>query len=578
MLSGNEAIARGAYEAGVRVAAAYPGTPSTEILENIVKYDTIYAEWSPNEKVALEVAIGASFGGARSLSTMKHVGVNVAADPLLTAAYIGVNAGLVLVSADDPGMHSSQNEQDNRHYARFAKIPMLEPSDSQECKDFTIRAFELSEVYDTPILLRTTTRVNHGKTVVNLLEPQAPVYRKFERNLQKYVMIPAYGMKRHVFVEDRMRRMAEFANTTDLNRVEWADTSIGVITSGISYQYVKEAAPNASVLKLGLTYPLPEKLIRDFASRVTTLYVVEELDPFLEDQIKALGIDVIGKERFSIIGELNPAAVAAGIAGDQVEVPAPSSVPGRPPVLCPGCPHRGFFHVLGKMKAIVTGDIGCYTLSVLPPLETIDTCVCMGASIGTALGMKRAMSADDSRPVVAVLGDSTFVHSGITGLIDAVYNKTAATVCILDNSITAMTGGQQNPSTGKTLMGENSPALDLPALCRAIGVRDVLEVDPYDLDAVEKAFKYAIGTDEPSVIITNRPCVLIDKSSKPVPPTVDCEKCTGCGLCLRIGCPAIETVPAEGGKRKAVINTDLCTSCDVCAQICRFGAIGRGQK
>lgn len=575
LLSGNEAIARGAYEAGVRVAAGYPGTPSTEILENIIAYDTIYAEWSPNEKVALEVAIGASYGGARSLATMKHVGVNVAADPLLTASYTGVNGGLVLVSADDPGMHSSQNEQDNRHYARFAKIPMLEPSNSQEAKDFTVLAFEISEEYDTPVLLRTTTRVNHAKSVVHLSLPVDPVYKTFERNPQKYVMIPAYGMKRHVFVEERLQRLSQLSDSTDINTIEWKDRSIGVITSGISYQYVLEAAPNASVLKLGMTYPIPETLIRDFASKVERVYVVEELDPFLEEQIRALGLTIDGKEHFSITGELNSRVVAAGFAGQNAEMQAPVDVPGRPPVLCPGCPHRGFFHVLKKMNAIITGDIGCYTLSVLPPLETMDTCICMGASIGNALGMQRALSPDDRRPVIAVLGDSTFVHSGITGLIDAVYNSTAATICILDNSITAMTGGQENPASGKTLMGTPAPELDLEALVRAIGVEEVVTVDPCDLVAVERALSYAVRTNKPSVIITSRPCVLIDKNVKKPKPVVDENKCTGCQMCFRIGCPAIESVNIEGGRLKVGINANLCNSCGVCQQVCRFEAISR---
>jgi len=584
LLSGNEAIARGAYEAGVRVAAGYPGTPSTEILENIVRYDTIYAEWSPNEKVAFEVALGAAYGGARALAAMKHVGVNVASDPLLTASYTGVNAGLVLVSADDPGMHSSQNEQDNRHYARFAKIPMLEPSDSQEAKDFTIRAFQISEEYDTPVLLRTTTRVSHGKSVVHLGEPQKPVAGRFERNFQKYVMIPAYGIKRHVLVEERMLRLRDLADSTDLNVIEWGNPPrrIGVITSGISYQYVKEVVPDASVLKLGMTYPIPERLIREFASKVEALYVVEELDPFLEEQIRALGLKVIGKERFPIVGELSPTIVAAGFAGEKAsstaEPATTAEVPARPPVLCPGCPHRGFFQVLRKLNAIVTGDIGCYTLGVLPPLETMDTCVCMGASIGNALGVKRAMPADDERPVVAVIGDSTFVHAGIPGLIDAVYNSTAATICILDNSTTAMTGGQDHPASGKTLSGQDAPKLDLAALAHAIGVEDVLLVDPYDLTAVENALKYAVQTEKPSVVIASRPCVLIDRRAKAHAAAVEVETCTGCQLCFRIGCPAIESVQMDDGKLKARVNADLCAGCGVCIQVCRAGAIGREQE
>jgi indolepyruvate ferredoxin oxidoreductase alpha subunit len=575
LLLGNEAIARGAYEAGVRVATAYPGTPSTEILENIVKYKEIYAEWSPNEKVAFEVAHGAALGGARALVAMKHVGVNVAADALLTASYTGVNAGLVLVSADDPGMHSSQNEQDNRHYARFAKIPMLEPSDSQEAKDFTIRAFEISEQYDTPVMLRTTTRVNHGTSVVYLSEPSNPFPKNFERNPQKYVMIPAHARKRHVAVEERMAKLREFADSTDLNRVEWGDTSIGVITSGISYQYVKEVVPEASVLKLGVTYPLPERLIGEFAGRVSQLYVVEELDPFLEDQIRALGISVIGKERFPSTGELTPDIVAAGFG---IEAGKPLTldidIPARPPVLCPGCPHRGFFYVLRQLKAIVTGDIGCYTLGVLPPLEAMDTCVCMGAAIGNALGIKRAQSPDDKRPVVAVIGDSTFVHAGIPGLIDAVYNNTAVTVCILDNSTTAMTGGQDHPATGRTLRGEEASKLDLVALSKAVGVEDVLVVDPYDLEAVRNALSYTTQLEKPSVVITSRSCVLKTRGTN-AHAVVDTDLCSGCTLCLRIGCPALEIATGGDGKRVVQVNQTLCSGCGVCMQVCKVGAIRR---
>lgn len=574
LLSGNEAIARGAFEADVRVAAGYPGTPSTEILENIVQYSSIYAEWAPNEKVAFEVALGAAYGGARALAAMKHVGVNVASDPLLTASYTGVNAGFVLVSADDPGMHSSQNEQDNRHYARFAKIPMFEPSDSQEAKDFTVRAFEVSEEYDTPVLLRTTTRVNHGKSVVRLSKPKVNTRGRFERNFCKYVMVPAHGIKRHAVVEERLIRLRDLSNSIDLNFIEWGDSSIGIITSGVSYQYVKEVLPEASVLKLGMTYPIPDKLIRNFAGKVKTLYVVEELDPFLEDQIRALGISVIGKDRFPRIGELNPTLVAVGLG---VEIPKQEAetvpVPPRPPTLCAGCPHRGFFYVLRKLGAIVTGDIGCYTLSVLPPLETMDTCVCMGASIGNALGIKRAMPQDDSRPVVAVIGDSTFVHAGIPGLIDAIYNGTAITVCILDNHTTAMTGGQNHPASGKTLRGEDAPRLDLVALVRAVGVEDVYIVDPYDLASLEAALRDAIQAGKPSVVITNRPCLLIDRKIKRKAVAVNLEACTGCGLCFKLGCPAIESIRADGNRRKAKINADLCSGCEVCIQICRSAAI-----
>lgn len=573
MLSGNEAIARGAFEAGVRVAAGYPGTPSTEILENIVQYERIYSEWSPNEKVALEVAIGSALGGARSLATMKHVGLNVAADPLLTISYTGINAGLVVVSADDPGMHSSQNEQDNRYYARLAKIPMLEPSDSQEAKDFVIRAFEISEKFDTPVLLRTTTRINHGKSVVRLGEPIDPPVGRYEKDAQKYVMIPLNARKRRVRVEERFLQMKEYSDGIDLNFIEWGDKSVGIITSGIAYQYAKEAAPNASFLKLGMTFPLPETLIREFVSQIETLYVVEELDPFLEVQIKALGIEAIGKERFPIIGELSPKLVYSGL-NMVTEVPKTAAeVPPRPPVMCPGCPHRGFFYTLKKYNAAVLGDIGCYSLSALPPIDSMDTCICMGAAVSSAIGVRRAMPEGDNRPVVAVLGDSTFIHSGITGLVDAVYNNTPIVTCILDNSTTAMTGGQENPTTGKTLSGQPAPKLDLRKLALAIGIEDVMVVDPHDLDAVNSALKYAFSLDKPSVIITSRPCVLIDRKKRPAV-KVDSSKCTGCRVCFKLGCPALES-SAEGGPLKAKVNSSLCSGCGVCVQVCRQEAIGR---
>jgi indolepyruvate ferredoxin oxidoreductase alpha subunit len=580
MLSGNEAIARGAYEAGVKVAAGYPGTPSTEILENIVRYPDIYAEWSPNEKVALEVALGAAIAGARALVAMKHVGLNVAADPLFTASYTGVAGGLVVVSADDPGMHSSQNEQDNRNYAPFAKVPMLEPADSEEARDYTVLAFQISEDYDTPVLVRTTTRVSHAKSVVTLKEPLPYQIKEYKTNAEKYVMIPAYARMRRRLVEERTAKLLELSERIPINRIEWNDAKMGIVTSGVSYQYVREVAPDASVLKLGMTWPLPAEMIRKFASRVEMLYVVEELDPYLENHIRALGIEVAGKRLFGPVGELSPDLVARGLFGIEplclLTEAAEESIPARPPVLCPGCPHRPVFYILRKVRAIVTGDIGCYTLSVLPPLETHDTCVCMGASIGVAIGMDKAMGQAQKRPIVAVIGDSTFVHSGITPLVDAVYNKAKITTIILDNRTTAMTGGQDHPATGRTLSGEATHALDLGALARAIGVEHVAVVDPYDLTALEKAIRAAIAFDGPSVVIPNRPCVLIDRSLWEPALVVDEDLCEACGLCFRIGCPGIEGVEAGGKKgRMAYINASMCTGCEICAQVCKFEAISR---
>jgi len=574
LLSGNEAIARGAVEAGVRFAAAYPGTPSTEILETIAARTQIPCQWSPNEKVALEVAFGAALGGARALASMKHVGLNVAADPLMTLSYTGVNGGLVIVSADDPGMHSSQNEQDNRHYARFAKVPLLEPADSQECKDFLLQAFALSEEFDTPVLLRTTTRISHGKSLVALGEPVSLEPRDFVRDPAKYVMIPAHARRRHALVEERLLRLRDLANVARLNRVELGDNKLGVIASGTAYQYVKEACPDASVLKLGMPYPFPDRLVRDFAGSVERLVVVEELDPFLEDHVRALGIECAGKERFSLLGELDPASVAAGCSGRE-RAPAPKppeDLPLRPPVLCPGCPHRGVFHVLRKLKVIATGDIGCYTLSVLPPLQTMDTCVCMGASIGAAHGLERALG--DASRVVGVIGDSTFVHGGIAPLLDIAYNKGTSTVIILDNRTTAMTGHQDHPATGRTARGEETFRLDLAALCRALGVEDVRVADPYDLEAFEEHAKTALANRAPSVIIADRPCVLLDRSSWAGAFTVEEELCTACQRCFQLGCPAI-TLGAEGpkGRRKARIVAELCTGCGLCAQVCPAQAI-----
>jgi len=572
LLTGNEAIARGAWEAGVVVCTAYPGTPSTEITENAAKYTEIYAEWSPNEKVALEVGLGASIGGGRALVSMKHVGVNVAADPLFTLSYTGVNAGLVLVSADDPGMHSSQNEQDNRHFGRAAKIPVLEPSDSQEAKEFTKLAFELSENFDTPVMLRITTRVAHSQSLVELLPRQEVPLKKYEKNIQKYVMMPAYARPRHIAVETRLEKLKEYAETTPFNRIEWNQTKIGVITNGITYQYVKEMLPAASILKLGMSFPLPQKLITAFSKKVDKLYVIEELDPFIEEQVRSWGIAVKGKDVFPVVGELLPEVIAREMNSPRKKVPvtsgAPVSIPVRPPVMCPGCPHRGLFYTLRKLKLTVTGDIGCYTLGAQEPLNAMDTTICMGASIGTALGMEKARGKDFARSLVAVIGDSTFIHSGITGLIDVVYNQGTTTTIILDNRTTAMTGHQDNPVTGFTIKGTPAKEIDLALLAKAVGVERVVEVDPFDLKKLETVIKEEVTAEEPSVIICKRKCALIDKTTAASPCIVSEETCTGCFRCLRLGCPCIMK-----NEQKARINTTQCVGCNLCAEVCTFGAI-----
>ena len=593
ILSGNEAIARGAFECGVTVASAYPGTPSTEILENIAKYEGIYSEWAPNEKVALEVGAGASFGGARALVAMKHVGVNVAADPLFTLAYTGVKGGLVVVTADDPELHSSQNEQDNRNYARFAKIPMLEPSDSREAKEFLKIAFDMSEKYDTPVFLRTTTRISHSKSIVDMGEPKkSPVSLEIEKNPTKLVMLPANARRRHPIVEDRLEELKAFAEEFPENREEMNDTGFGIITSGASYQYAKEVFPDYSYLKLGLVNPLPEKVIRKFAEKVDKLYVIEELDPFLEDQIKAMGIKISGKEFFPICGEFNPLIIEDALSGpchQKREEGISLKLPPRPPNMCPGCGYRGIFYTFNKMKLFVTGDIGCYTLGFLPPLSAIDTCVSMGGSIGHAMGLDKALGDKARGKVVAVIGDSTFMHSGITGLLDVVYNKGASTVVILDNRTTAMTGRQEHPGTGFTLKGEPTRKVDIVRLCRGLGVDHVRTVNPLDLEEVEEALKEELSRNEPSVIVSQSPCVLLKRErleeSKPL--TVFNEKCNGCKACIRLGCPAIEwknikdaseetDLTAENKKRKgfAVIDGTLCTGCGLCEQLCKFEAIG----
>lgn len=569
---GNEAVARGAWEAGVRVATAYPGTPSTEITENIAKYNDVYCEWSPNEKVALEVAIGASMGGARALCCMKHVGVNVAADPLFTAAYTGVNGGLVLVVADDPGMHSSQNEQDSRFYARSAHIPMLEPASSAECKAYVQRAFELSETYDTPVMLRLVTRIAHARSLVELGERQNIELKPYEKNIAKNVMMPGNAIKRHVAVEARETRLKAEIGTLGLNTVEMASSKLGVICSGSAYNYVKEALPDASVLKLGMVYPLDEKLIRDFAAKVEKLVVIEELEPFFEDAIKAMGIEVSGKEKTGLQGELFARKVATLFAdAPDAGAQETSDIPKRPPVLCPGCPHRAVFYTLKKLGLTVAADIGCYTLGAMPPLSSVDTVVCMGASIGMAMGLEKARGREFAKNTVAVIGDSTFVHSGITGLVNVVYNQSNATVIVVDNSTTGMTGHQPNPTTGFSIRGEIAPQLDLEKLCDAIGVKSVKVVDPFNMKALEAAIKEETAKDCASVIIARRPCALLVKTKTP-PLHVDQDLCVKCGACMKLGCPALLKT-AQGIK----VDASLCNGCGLCASVCPKLALKGGQ-
>lgn len=579
ILSGNEAVARGAYEAGVKVASAYPGTPSTEILENMVQYPTINASWAPNEKVALEVGIGASFGGGRALVAMKHVGVNVAADPLFTLSYTGVRGGLVLVTADDPELHSSQNEQDNRNYAKFAKLPMFEPADSQEALSFTRLALETSEQFDTPVMLRTTTRISHSKSVVTLQDPVTGLPEpSLKKDPTKFVMLPSNARKRHPLVEDRITQLEKWACQQSFNQVEKVGGKIGVITAGVSYQYAREALPDADILKLGMVYPLPKQLIRDFASNYETLYVIEELDPFIEEQVLAMGIKVIGKDLFSLCGELTPGRVEKSLSGQDKQPFFRHSeiLPSRPPSMCPGCPHRSVFHSLKRLKAFVTGDIGCYTLGFMEPLAAMDTCICMGASIGNATGLSKLLPCDQQRQVVAVIGDSTFLHTGINGLMDMVYNSASATVVILDNRITAMTGRQENPSSGYTLMGADSYRVDLEQLCKAVGVRHVQVVDPYQVDATRQVLKEEMERPEVSVVIARRPCMLVKRDPVARKPalTVDSDRCTGCRACLQLGCPAIEWRTTAEGKGVAHINSLFCVGCGLCNQVCNVDAIG----
>ncbi len=572
LLSGNEAVARGAWEAGVRVATAYPGTPSTEILEELSRYEEVEAVWSINEKVALEVALGASFAGARAITSMKHVGLNVAADPFFSAGYIGADGGLVVVSCDDPGMHSSQNEQDNRYYAKMAKVPLLEPSDSQEAKELTKIAFEISERFDTPVLLRLTTRISHSKSIVELGERVEVNDRTYKKIFEKRVLLPAVARKRHVEVEKRLLALKEFAENFEFNRIEIGDKKIGIITSGVSYQYAREVFGDASFLKLSMSFPFPEKLVKKFAGMVDEIFVVEELEPFIEEQVKALGIKVIGKEKVPLIGELNPQILrdAFGSPYEKKIFHLPE-IPPRPPALCPGCPHTPVYYVLKMLKPIVTGDIGCYTLAALPPLSTTDSCVDMGASIGNAFGIELAYRRRKEKPkIVAVIGDSTFFHSGITPLIDMVYNKGVGTVIILDNSTTAMTGHQDHPGTGRTAKGEEGVKISIESLVRGIGVKNVFVVDPYDVKNLKEVINREIHRNEPSVIITNRPCAL-HKEFKGIqfsPVRVNPELCTSCQICIRLGCPSISM--RDG---KALIDEITCTGCGVCLELCPPKAI-----
>ena len=569
IMLGNEAIARGAYEAGVKVSSAYPGTPSTEISEYLVQYkDDVYEEWAPNEKVATEVAVGASLAGVRSMACMKHVGLNVAADPLYSVSYMGVNGGLVLVVADDPGLYSSQNEQDTRMVARAAQIPVIEPSDSAEAKDFFKTAFELSEQFDRPFIFRTTTRLAHSQGIVELCDRAQVEDKPYEKNIPKNVMMPGNAKLRHVEIEKRNLELAEAANTLSLNKMEMNDTKIGVITSGIPYQYVKEALPDASVLKLGLVNPLPKKLIEEFASKVETLYIVEELDPVIEEQVRSWGIPAVGKEIFTVQGEYSANMLRKAILKENPDLKKPAEAPGRPPILCPGCPHRSVFHVLNKLKMHAAGDIGCYTLGAVAPLSVIDTTMCMGSSISTLHGMEKAKGKEYIKNWVAVIGDSTFLHTGINSLMNMVYNHATGTVLILDNSTTGMTGHQDHASTGKTLQGDPTYAIDIPALCRAVGVKNVYEINAFDLLLLEKTIKEEVARDEVSVIITKTPCVLLDKRKKPLY-IAHADNCKKCGMCMKPGCPAMTKNP-DGTIH---IDDTMCTGCGLCKDLCKFDAI-----
>lgn len=573
LLIGNEAVARGLYEAGLRVASSYPGTPSTEITECVAKYDEIYSEWAPNEKVAMEVAVGAAIAGARSFCAMKHVGLNVAADPLFTASYTGVNAGMVIAVADDPGMHSSQNEQDSRHYAKASKIMMLEPSDSGECLQYAKLAFELSEKFDTPVILRLTTRVAHSRSLVSISERVDKGLSEYKKDPMKYVMMPAMAIKKHITVEQRILDQIAWAETADVNTEEYNSTEIGVITSGITYQYAKEAlGKNASYLKLGCVYPLPVEKIKAFAAKCKKVYVLEELDPFIEEHCKQNGIDVIGKSAFTLQGEYSQSLIKKVILDEADEsLKTDLEIPARPPVLCAGCPHRGLYYALKKLNVTVSGDIGCYTLGALAPLSMIDTCVCMGASVSALHGRNKA-DAENAKKSVAVIGDSTFMHSGVTGLINIAYNQSNSTVIILDNSITGMTGHQDNPTTGKTIKGDPTTAVSLELLAKAVGIDRVRVVDPYNLKECEDVLREEIAAEEPSVVISRRPCALLKYVKHNPPMHVNPDKCVGCKMCMKIGCPAISMK-----NKKSVIDFTQCVGCNVCSQLCKFDAIEEGK-
>ena len=575
LMIGNAAVARGLYEAGVQVVSSYPGTPSTEITEFAATYDDIYCEWAPNEKVAMETAFGASLRGVRTACAMKHVGLNVAADPLFTLSYTGVTGGLVVCVADDPGMHSSQNEQDSRHYAIGAKVPMLEPADSSECKEFAKLAFEISEKFDTPCLLRMCTRIAHAQSVVELEERIVPECPAYEKNPAKYIMAPANAIKRHPVVEERTRKLTEYAETAEVNRIEIGGTQIGIITSGACYQYVKEVFGDAvSILKLGMVNPLPVQKIKAFAQKVDKLYVVEELDGIIESHCKNIGVNVIGKEMFTPLGEYSQKSIAAAFGLPAKEtVTADTAVPMRPPVMCSGCPHRGMFYVLSKNKITVLGDIGCYTLGSAAPLCALDSTLCMGASISGLHGYNKASKGETENKSVAVIGDSTFMHSGMTGLANIAYNGSNSTVIILDNSITGMTGHQQNPTTGYNIKGDPATKIDLEALCHALGINRVRVVDPYNLDECEKAVKEELAVNEPSVIISRRPCVLLKYVKPKKPVVVDKDKCRSCKRCMKLGCPSVH-IDADG---KAGIDNTLCVGCGVCEQLCPFDAIHDGE-
>ena len=571
LLLGNEAVARGLYEAGCRIISSYPGTPSTEITESAARYDEIYAEWAPNEKVAMEVAIGAAIGGRRSFCAMKHVGANVAADPLFTVSYAGVNAGLVIAVADDPGMHSSQNEQDSRHYAVSAKVPMLEPADSADALAYARLAFQLSEDFDTPVMLRMSTRISHSQSLVETGERVEPPLKPYVKNPAKYVMMPAFARPKHVLVEKRTEALREWAETAPINQVFWGDKKIGVIAAGSAYMYAREVlGDHASYLKLGMINPLPVKLIQDFAAQVDTLYVIEELDDVIETHCRKIGVNVIGKELFPWIGEFSQKLLAEKLLGKTEETYAfPEAVPGRPPVLCAGCPHRGLFFVLNQLKVTVSGDIGCYTLGASAPLSAMDTTICMGASISGLHGFNMARGEESAAKSVAVIGDSTFIHSGITGLIDISYNQGISTVIVLDNSITGMTGHQQNPTTGFTLKGDPTAKVSIEKVCDAIGINRVRVVDPYDLKATRQAIEEELAVKEPSVIISRRPCALLKYVKHNPPLVIDPSGCRGCKACLKLGCPAIRI---QDGK--AAIDDTLCVGCGLCKELCRFHAIG----